>query len=155
MNSSTGYDRYLVIEGQGDIVEDKSSDDARINFANTTIDAFVPLGSNIGWVTAQSRSWTSSNVEAVDESFQLLFDVTDNNELLTKANGGDLRFVRFGDIVDFGGNENTSVLGWNSGSDIIIINNAIENGRLMETVIHEIGHNFDGTWREPVRSQFP
>lgn len=143
MHSGTGLDRFLVTVGEGDDVEDKSSADARINFINTTSDIEVVLGSNFGETTAEADSWSTAEIEEVDESLQLLFDTTGNNHFLKKSDGSDLRLVRYGDIFDSNGNEQTTVLGWNGGTDIVMINNAFERGRVMETVVHEVGHNFD------------
>ncbi len=143
MISGSGRDRFLVTQGDGDTVADKSTLDAKINFINTTSDQDVLLGSNIGEVTAEADSWTSAEIETIDESFQLLFDATGNNELLKKHDGTELQFIRYGDIEDSDGDENTSVLGWNGGDEIVVINNAFESGWIAETVIHEIAHNFD------------
>ena len=155
LDSGSGRDRFLVMEGQGDLIRDfHSNNDAQLFFADSIWDASVPLASNIGWVTAKAKDWSMADVEKVDESLQTLFEVTGNNKLLKKADGGSIKFVRYGEIFDGSGEENTSVLGWNGGGEIVILDNAIDGSQIQETVIHEVGHYFDEQGENPFINEY-
>ncbi|QDT11900.1 calcium-binding protein [Planctomycetes bacterium K23_9] len=147
LHSGTGDDRFLIGVGDNDTVLDINAvDDVRINFQDTFVSTDVNLASNIGTVTAAPATWNDTDLESVDRSLEMLFDATDNNRLLQKHDGSELDFVRYSTLSDSSGALNTSVLGWNGGDGIIILDNATwQASRLYQTVIHEVGHNFDTT----------
>ncbi|WP_165440609.1 calcium-binding protein [Rubripirellula amarantea] len=143
MYTNSGRDRVLRTVGSSSTVMDLSSDDVQIDFINPTADEQFRLGSNIGSVTAEASTWDDDTVEKIDDALQMMFDATNNNALLQKANGDRVNFARYGELTEADGDINTNVLGWNGDGNIVIIDNAIDRGRINETVIHELAHNFD------------
>ncbi|MCA9185253.1 MAG: calcium-binding protein [Pirellulaceae bacterium] len=147
MWAGSGQDRVLRDEGSSDRVYNTSSDDTTIWFKNTnqTTTSFSGLGNQTS--TYGAGSWTDTAVENVDRALAELHHATGNVRLLETSTGGGLTFYRQGSWISDsnGGTTGSSVLGWNSGNGSITLTTASMNNvdRLMQTVIHEVGHNWD------------
>ena len=88
----------------------------------------------------QPGRWTDADVLPLDEAFALLVHSTNNNRLLTRSNGTDPIYLRYGKHLSGPG----QVAAWNSGDAISLPNVAFSVGKPVETIFHEIGHYWHG-----------
>ena len=144
--AGTGQDRVLQQEGSADFVYHASSDDAIVWFKDTP-QRTVNLRA-IGQATYAAGSWTESEVVLVDKALEMAHDATGNTKLLKNYYGGALVFYRQGAWMNTGnGNVGRWVNGWNTPTDgaITMTEQGMSNStkRMHQTVLHEIGHNFD------------
>ncbi len=153
--SGAGEDRSLVVIGEGDIIYDQSSIDVQIDFRNTVEPLDVTLGSNFGEATATPAAWVDSELFQVDSALQLVFNATGNNALLHGPENSNLLFTRYSNVVG----ENSDLVnvgGWNSSSrnEIVILDLVATDSSIVDTVIHEIAHNFDQQSENPFIDDF-
>lgn len=118
----SGADRFLVETsepGQGipDPIGDPAPQDTTILFA------------------AADKSWTTAEIEQVDQAFAILHKATKNTTLLKLPDGSPMTFTRHS-----GGDA-----GYNSGGNIVLSDMVMNGNSLWETgyALHEIGHNWD------------
>ncbi|MFO0841536.1 MAG: calcium-binding protein [Gemmataceae bacterium] len=130
-----GADRLLQFAREDNLVDlDRGAGDAVITFTNGT----ARPSEGVMW---SSASWTDAEIQQVDRAFAVLHERTGNTRLLKTAARGDLTFERLGSPANA-----SSVGGWNEGTNIVLINASFSNPNyLVETVFHEIGHNWDDT----------
>jgi hypothetical protein len=154
----SGKDRFLT--QKGDVIKDgkginsRTGEDAELHFVN-----------------GGTSTWTNKEIETIDSAFQQLFDATGNNRLL-KDSGTDnvLTFTKEDLPLSPEGNRilatNTDPWQhnevWYTGPwwnrtehrnlrteprKIVIddwnANSSSENAQMIDTIIHEIGHNWD------------
>jgi predicted nucleic acid-binding Zn-ribbon protein len=142
---SRGADRFLTVAG--DVVQDRSADDAQLKFVH------------------RDDHWHDAEIEAIDVAFQTLVDRLGNTRLLTDPMfGAPLTFVKSNAIPGAGRNLEVHVdqaadLPWwdifspefvqkrDSYREILIKDwdesVAQKNAAAVDTVFHEIGHNWD------------
>ena len=155
LSGGSDSDRFLV-ETAGDSLLDKTAADTRILFEdgkgykdtvkNVTVgnQTFEKLK-----IEVQGGSWSDAEIEAVDEAFQTLHDVTENVALLELSNGKEMRFGRLGaQTVRDQDNNLVSVevggVNHRSSNLIHITSSALTTQEsLIQTVFHEVGHNWD------------
>jgi hypothetical protein len=84
--------------------------------------------------------WTTQDIDWVDAAFAEMVRRTNNNSLVRTASGGEMTFVRYGNLVS-----GTAVDGWNGNGRIALTQNGFNNGRntILRNVLHEVGHNWD------------
>jgi hypothetical protein len=132
-------DRFLVETSSTDHIRDLGSDDVRINFADG--EGFTWRGTD-GTVTRfAAGSWTTDDIDVVDKAFEQLQRRTLNTDLLKTSSGGELTFERHGDHVS-----GRRIRGWNDDLGTIALTQIRFDGPddgVMQTVFHEIGHNWD------------
>lgn len=136
--AGTGFDRVLRDEGLTDYVYDTSLDDAIIWFKSGSTTSRT---NNLGQAqTVGGKAWTQSEIKAVDEALHTLHEITGNTRLLKDGNNSALTFFRMGLA-----NTGTTPEGWsNHLGNISITDAAFDPGMpLKQTVIHEVGHNWD------------
>jgi len=132
-------DRYLLDKDPGDvfiedIIKGFDSGDLKIYFR----DGVQTTSNGNRWAGA---SWTSSDVQVVDQAFQRLHDIRSN--LLETAHGTSLTFVRQSTNLD---NPGSTVNGWNGSTGTITLTQGAFNGSdewAQRVTIHEIGHNWE------------
>lgn len=113
-----GADRFLVMNGQTEH-KDATSPDAVVRFKN------------------DAKTWTQSEIWAIDEGLRELHLRTGNDNLLETSKGGTITFWR-------GGNAGGTLATNYGGTGKIVVNDgAFKDDRAAMTVIHEIGHNWD------------
>lgn len=122
----SGADRHLRKLGDADVFLDRTSRDARINFAKGSLrvdsmGTFVP------------EVWSEAEIAQVDEAFEILVEATNSNRLLKTLRGGELTFSQVKAVE-------TQVGGWNSGDGRITL---LETNLSLGTIFHQIGYNFD------------
>ncbi|TWU08155.1 calcium-binding protein [Stieleria varia] len=146
LNGGTGDDRFLVNRDANtgyiaDILEDIAWNDARINFQDGEGRKFESSGDR--WAEFADGSFTDAEIERVDLALAELHGLTGNTRLLKRANGGELTFERMGPRLK----GNFTPNGYNNSltGTVVLLDNgfAQTDDRLSQTVIHEVGHNFD------------
>lgn len=154
----SGADRFFVEldEGNGlqDTIGDRTSADARINFRDGG-ETSLTLGSDVEPVSVAAGQWSPDEIERADQAFADLMKLTGNTVLLKKSGGGEITFIRQGQITDDEGNVNTGIFGWNAFGDVTIVDNALRSNDLyMQAIFHEIGHNWDEQGENPFIDEF-
>ena len=90
-------------------------------------------------VTFNPASWKNADITPIDEAFAALVRSTGNNRLLTRGDGSDPIWIRYGSRRS---GPNT-VAAWNTGSDIAMTDVAMATPNdAISTVFHEIAHNW-------------
>jgi Ca2+-binding RTX toxin-like protein len=133
LHGGTGADRFLVMEGStaaqdADLTAAKGQD-AVLTFRKGTLDATDKRGPN--------KEWTTEEIERVDQAFAALHQEAGGTALLKLKGGGGLTFERI--------QGEPSNLGLNNNQGRIRIADLAVNrpNRLLGTVLHEVGHNWD------------
>jgi hypothetical protein len=142
----TGDDRFLVRVGTGGANDttDWTTKDAHIFFEDGVL-ATVPFSNFATPGVYAAGQWTTQDIEWVDAAFSEVVWRTNNNKLVKTANGGEMTFVRQGNTLA----GPAGIAGWNDpnapNGRISINQHGINLGRtlIMDTVFHEIGHNWD------------
>lgn len=138
-----GSDRFLLTTSR-DVVLDGQAVDAAVYFENTG--AFQsPNSSTLYW----GGDWTHAEVETVDNALAALHERTGNNTLLKTSDGDDLSFYRVGGWLT-----GDKVDGWNDNDGGIFLTQSAfmatptmsNTTNLYQTVLHEVGHNWDDEW---------
>lgn len=147
-------DRFIVFVDQNvnggrtlDIAVDASSADAVLSFvSNLTIESDRVYAAGV---------WTEAEIKIVDEGLRNLHQETGDTRLLKLANGNNLTIVRHGSVTTSSG---APLLGLNfhNSNRIGFTNQLFEDfsDRILETVYHEIAHNFDTQDENPFINQF-
>jgi hypothetical protein len=114
-----GHDDRILWQA-GDTIQGHQSRDAKIEF------------------TSGDKDWSDAEIESVDEAFKTLHESTGNTRLLKRRYGRNLTFERWGEIE-----EDPAIAGQNSDrlARIRVSDNGV--GLLLQTVFHEIGHNWE------------
>ncbi len=137
-----GADRFLVRRGTGITGDtaDRSSEDARIFFEDGS-HITVPFTNQTTDGEYAAGQWTEQDIAWIDAAFAELVRRTNNNNLVGKSNGQEMTFVRYGNTLS----GPSGIAGWNDSGKIAINQFGISRGRtsVMDTVFHEIGHNWD------------
>ncbi len=147
-------DRFLVFVDHStngaqtqDIVVDARSGDAVVSFVSN-------LEIQTDRVFAAGR-WTEAEIEIVDTALRNLHRETGDTRLLRLSNGQNQSFVRQGNVRTSSG---SSVLGFNfNASNQIGFSDQLFADfpdRVLETVYHELGHNFDTVEENPYATAF-
>lgn len=110
--------------------------------AATTID----LGGFEEDASFEAGSWSTQDIQQVDAALRALHMKTNNDALLQRDFnfdldvGFELWFFRYGQQID-----GPAVNAVNGGNGIKLFQSAFDNGQasLMQTVFHEVGHNWD------------
>lgn len=111
-------DRFLVMSGQAEH-KDATSADAVVTFKNDV------------------RTWSTSEIEAVDAGLRVLHQRTGNDNLLETAKGGGVTFWR-------GGTNGTYLADNNSVGRINAYDSMFQSSAVTTlTVVHEMAHNWD------------
>ncbi len=148
LNGGSGDDRFLITRDadthySGDTLEDIGLNDAKINFQNGKAKNFESSGGR--WAYFADGSFTDAEFGRIDQSLAQVHAITGNTRLLKRANGAELEFTRFGPKIK--GAPNFEPSGYNNSQtgEVSLMDRAFEQGDdwLAQTVIHEIGHNFD------------
>ena len=138
LRGGSGADRFLITT-LVDNVRDLQGVDARVNFKNL----------DFTWNTRGAflaGNWTQGEVEKVDLALGEMHRQAGSTKLLKTATGGQVTFYRLGESIDLLFTKaNESILGWNSGGgQITLVENTFNTtNELLQTVFHEIGHNWD------------
>lgn len=113
-----GKDRLLQAKGQTEI-KDAAAEDAVITFATG------------------AKAWTPAEIEKIDAGLKVLHLRTGNDNLLERASGAGVSFVR--------GSTDGNTLGWNQENGKITIYNGalVDTPTAAQVAIHEMGHNWD------------
>lgn len=138
MYAGSGFDRVLRDEGVSDYVYNTSADDAIIWFKSGSQTSRT--NEDGVFQTFNGKSWGQSEIKAVDEALALLQETTGNTRLLKDYTGSAVTFFRVGTP-----NTGNSAEGWsNHMGQITITDSAFDPDMpLTQTVVHEIGHNWD------------
>jgi hypothetical protein len=141
LHGGAGADRFLVMEGStaakdADLTATKLQD-AVLTFRKGTLAATDERGPN--------KEWTTEEIERVDQAFGTLHKEAGSTALLKLKGGGGLTFERIQGAP--GG------LGLNNNLGRIRISDLAVNSpnRLLGTVLHEVGHNWDtenANWKQ-------
>lgn len=90
-------------------------------------------------VTFNPAGWKDADILPIDEAFAALVRSTNNNRLLTRGDGSDPIWIRYGSRRS----GPDTVAAWNSGSDIAMTDVAMATpDAAIATVFHEIAHNW-------------
>lgn len=137
-----GADRFLYQTGvvvPGDL-SDQGAEDVRINFENGKQTSVRFSNQRKAGVYAAGQ-WTLQDVDWVDAAFAEVVRRTNNNSLVKTSSGAEMTFIRYGNTIS----GPSGIAGWNGGGRISINQFGFSLGRnsILETVFHEIGHNWD------------
>lgn len=138
LDGGNDSDRYLLDRDPGeiiveDIIRGYGSDDVKLYFR----DGLTTTMNDDEW---SGGVWTSSEVQQIDHALALMHGYRTN--LLETADGSAITFYRQGsNITDPG----STVLGWNNGRDISVVDNGFTSTTLSvdQLVVHEIAHYWD------------
>ena len=122
-------------------IADQGSNDARLGFENSP-QITANFAGQSGTYTYTAGTWSSPDIDVLDDAFRVLMDATGNTRLLKKSDGGGLIFDRVGTKVETTG---FTAVAWNDGSGKIYITDAglATHDDACGCVLHEIGHNWD------------
>jgi Ca2+-binding RTX toxin-like protein len=138
-NGGAGADRFLVQKtGVADSI-DLGSADARIYFENGK--EIIQNFSNFKTPGKYAAgSWSTADIDWVDSAFAQVALRTNNNKLVKTKSGGEMTFVRQGNLIS-----GTGVGGWNGGGKVTLVQSTFNTGKdaIVNAVFHEIGHNWD------------
>ena len=129
LSGDSGQDRFLTQEG--DVMTDKSPEDAEIVFKDGKQDTFNVGGSNKLYT---AKAWSDDDIERVDVVFSKVHSLLGNTTLLKTGKGDTQTFHRHGTTFQgFAGNDGIHLtdLQFNGG----------ENW-LRGYVLHEMGHSW-------------
>ena len=128
------------------------SEDVRIDFYKGKFERFWTSAEDSHYRT--SGDWNHPEIKQVDEALADFVAITNDNQLLKKADGKAVDFYRFGQVRD--------IMPWgplnlmpatNSGGNINIHDSSfysLDHTVFKQMVYHEIGHN----WDEPNENRF-
>jgi hypothetical protein len=104
-----------------------------------------------GGVTFNPGRWNDRDILPIDEAFAALVKSTNNNRLLTRGDGSDPIWIRYGSRRS---GPNT-VSAWNAGSNIAMTDVAMATpDAALATVFHEIAHNWNYEANNPLYKDF-
>lgn len=138
LHGGAGGDRFLT---DGDVVLDRSSQDAHIQFVNAAEGWLFSLS---GWRYTAAGNWTANEIEIVDQALGALMARTGNTDLLKTPEGDDLTFLRRGTTLwSTSGTEFNGVNHLN-GSITLGNNTFSDEAWAVQTTLHEVAHNWHG-----------
>lgn len=107
--------------------------------------------SGLSGVTFNPARWKDADILPIDEAFATLVRATNNNRLLTRGDGSDPIWIRYGSRRS----GPDTVAAWNAGSNIAMTDVAMVNpDAAMATALHEIAHNWHYEATNPFYKDF-
>jgi hypothetical protein len=134
----SGCDRLLAHGWTAVTAHDFNDNDVRLNFKDGK-------GESFGYANAR---WQVADIRKVDQVLAALQRLSGGTTLLEKSDGRVITFVRQGRLLD--ADKAYGMVAWNSAGTITLTNQNFEQGTgwLTDTVLHEIGHNWDNENRD-------
>jgi hypothetical protein len=139
LHGGAGADRFLVLAGSNPVQDENKAEDAILTFTKGT------------------KDWDPAEIQRLDAAFAVLHNEAGSTKLLKLSDGG-------GKFRDAGGltfernaiGRSAGTLGSNNNIGTIRLTDLAVNrpDRLVGTVLHEIGHNWDDATENPHWEKF-
>ncbi len=149
----SGADRFLSWRNENgkdpDSLRDVRSEDAIVTFQGSPAVTGLRFQGLQGSYDFAAGQWNDFEIRKIDVALHNLHHHVGNTRLLKKSNRDRVTFVRMGTQLTFPlepsfGNNPVTINGFNGGGRITMVDSSFTtDDELVETVYHEMGHNWD------------